>query len=69
MSCAAFIYLVGHQICTLKLSLASLSGTLPPNSARIGYATEGALFISLHLSANTVNILQNVWVLIRPEAT
>ena len=38
---------------------------LPPNSARIGYATEGALFVSMQLSANTVSALSKVWVLIR----
>ena len=38
---------------------------LPPNSAWIGYATEGALFISTHLSTDAVNTLQKVWVLIR----
>ena len=37
---------------------------LPPNSARFGYATEGALFISAQLSTNTVSALQKVWVLI-----
>ena len=36
-----------------------------PNSARIGYATEGALFVSMQLSANTVSALSKVWVLIR----
>ena len=30
----------------------SLSGTFPPNFARIGYATEGALFISAQLSTD-----------------
>ena len=38
---------------------------LPPNSARIGYATEGALFISAQLSTVAVSALRNVWVLIR----
>ena len=38
---------------------------LPPNSARFGYATEGALFISALLSSDTVSALQKVWVLIR----
>ena len=37
----------------------------PPNSARIGYATEGALFISAHLSTDAVSSLQKAWVLIR----
>ena len=38
---------------------------LPPNSARIGYGTEGAaLFISVQLSAGVVNALPKVWVLI-----
>ena len=38
---------------------------LPPNSARIGYATEEALFIFMHLSTDAVSALQNVWVLTR----
>ena len=38
---------------------------LPLNSARIGYATEGALFISAQLSTEAVNALRKVWVLIR----
>ena len=37
---------------------------LPPNSARFGYATKGALFISAQLSTDAVSALQNVWVLI-----
>ena len=39
---------------------------LPPNSARSGYAAEGALFISTQLSTNMVNVsaLQKVWALI-----
>ena len=39
---------------------------LPPKSARFGYTTEGALFISVQLSTNAVSALQKVWVLIRP---
>ena len=38
---------------------------LPPNSARIAYATEGALFISAQLSTDTVSALQKVWVLVK----
>ena len=37
---------------------------LPPNSARFGYATEGALFISPQLSTDAVSALRKVWVLI-----
>ena len=37
---------------------------LPPNSARFGYATEGAFFISAHLSSDVVSALRKVWVLI-----
>ena len=37
---------------------------LPPNSARISYATEGALFISAQLSSDAVSALRKVWVLI-----
>ena len=38
---------------------------LPPDSARIGYATEGALFISAQLSTDAVGTPRKVWVLIR----
>ena len=38
---------------------------LPPDSATFGYATEGALFISVQLSTGAVSALQKVWVLIR----
>ena len=47
---------------------ASLSGTLPPNSARTGYATEGALFISAQLSTYAVGALRKVWVLTKLQA-
>ena len=36
---------------------------LPPNPARFGYATEGALFISAQLSTDAVSALRKVWVL------
>ena len=35
---------------------------LPPNSARYGYTTKGALFISAQLSTDAVSALRNVWV-------
>ena len=38
---------------------------LPPNSARTGYAKEGALFISVQLPTDDVSALPKVWVLIR----
>jgi len=38
---------------------------LPPNSARTGYATVGALFISAQLSTDAVSVLRKVCVLIR----
>ena len=38
---------------------------LPPNSARFGYATEGALFISAQLSTDAVSALRKVRILIR----
>ena len=45
---------------------ASLSRTfLPPNSARIGYAAEGALLISALLSIDAVSALRKVWVLVK----
>ena len=37
---------------------------LPPNSARFGYATEGARFISAQLSTDAVSALRKVRVLI-----
>ena len=41
---------------------------LPPNSARIGYATEGAVFISAQLSSDAVSALRKVWVQIKLQA-
>ena len=38
---------------------------LPPNSARFGYATEGAFFISAQLFTDAVSALRKVRVLIR----
>ena len=38
---------------------------LPPNSARFGYTTEGALFIFAQLSTDAVSALRKVPVLIR----
>ena len=35
---------------------------LPPNSARFGYATEGAFFMSAQLSTDVVSALRKVWV-------
>ena len=37
---------------------------LPPNSARLSYATEGALFISAQLSTDSASALRKVRVLI-----
>ena len=37
---------------------------LPPNSARFGYATEGALFISAQVLTDAVSALRKVWVLL-----
>ena len=55
--------------CALGSSLTHIlsiaSQHLPPNSARIGYATEGALFVSEQLSTDAVSLLGKVWVLIR----
>ena len=42
---------------------------LPPNSARICYATEGTLFISAQLSTDAVSALRKVWVLIMLNKT
>ena len=38
---------------------------LPPNSARFSYTIGGALFISIQLSTDEVNVLWKVWLLIR----
>ena len=37
--------------------------------ARIGYATEGALFVSAQLSTDAVSTLRKVWVLITLRAS
>ena len=36
----------------------------PPNSARFGHVTEGALSISAQLPTDAVSTLQKVWVLL-----
>ena len=36
---------------------------LPLDSARFGFATEGALFISTQLSTDVVSALRKIWVL------
>ena len=41
---------------------------LPPNSARFGYASEGALFISAQLSTDAVSARRKVWVLMTVKA-
>ena len=41
---------------------------LPANSARIGYVTKGAFFISAQLSTDAVGVLRNVWVLLKSNA-
>ena len=38
----------------------------PPNSSSFSYATEGALFISVQLSTDTVSVLRKVRILIWP---
>ena len=47
---------------------ASLSGTVL-QTARTGYATEGALFILAQLSTDAVSALRKVWVLITLRAS
>ena len=42
---------------------------LSPNSAGIGYATEGAPFISVQLSTDVVSALWKIWVLIRQTSS
>ena len=39
----------------------------PPNSARIGYATDRAFFISGQLSTDAVSAPRKVWVLIKQQ--
>ena len=54
---------------TVAITLrASLSGSFL-QTARFGYATEGALFISALLSTDAVSALRKVRVLIRLEET
>ena len=69
-------------VCTLRASLSGIFlqtlpdvltpstafRHLPPNSARSGYATEGALFISAQLSTDAVGALRKVWVPIKLQA-
>ena len=52
----------------LKLTL-RVSLSVPPNSARFGYATEVALFISAQLSTDAVSAPRKVWVLITLRAS
>ena len=33
----------------------------PPNSARTGYTTKAALFVSVQLSTDTVSAIRKVW--------
>ena len=42
---------------------------LPPDSARNGYATEGALFMSAQLTTDAVSVLRKCWVLITLRAS
>ena len=46
----------------------SLSGTLSPDSARIGSATQGTFLVSSHLSSDTVSALGKVWVRTKLQA-
>ena len=53
-----------NNLCSLH-TLSIAFQHLPPNSARFGYATQGALSISMQLSADTVSAFRKVWVLIK----
>ena len=53
--------MIRDSYCTPSLAFRHL----PPYSSRTGYATEGALFISMRLSTEAVSALRKVWVLIR----
>ena len=56
---------VKRKVCYTRKKTPSITFQhLPPNSARFGYATEGALFISTQLSTDVVSAIQKVWVLI-----
>ena len=48
---------------------ASLFGTVPPNSALTGYATEGTLLTSARLSTDSVSALRQAWILTKHFAT
>ena len=63
----ARIYIVMYrvQMCCACHTPSIAFRHLPPNSARFGYATEGALFISAQLSTDAVSALRKVWVLVR----
>ena len=51
------------------LQATPISGPLPPDSAIISYATEGALLIFAHLSNGAVSALRKVWVQITLQAS
>ena len=51
------------------LQATPISGALPPDSAIISYATEGALLIFAHLSTGAVSAFQKVWVQITLQAS
>ena len=53
VACVSSIAATQHKTDTPSLAFRHL----PPNSARIGYTTEGALFIFAHLSTDTVSAL------------
>ena len=57
-----------HTVHTCRHTPSIAFRHLPPNSARTGYVTEGALFISAQLSTDAVSALPNVRVLIKLQA-
>ena len=66
----AYIHCVFSSPCLCSTHTPSITFRhLPPNSAGIGYATEGAPFISGQLSTNVVSALWKIWVLIRQTSS
>ena len=57
-----------HTVHTCRHTPSIAFRHLPPNSARFGYVTEGALFISAQLSTDAVIALPKVRVLIKLQA-
>ena len=65
VACVSSISATQHKTDTPSVAFRHLS----PNSARTGYAAEGAFFIFVQLSTDAVTALRKVWVLITLRAS